>query len=65
MSGFSVNDNLCTGIGLILFLDFPLQLKDNGASGINDFNAIPLSQLVGLRWLPMGTQQYLDVMQLG
>jgi len=57
-------DNNLAWTSLILFLDALLQLEHYRTRGINDFNIILTSQLIGFRGLTMRTQQHLHVVQL-
>jgi hypothetical protein len=50
---------------LKLFLNTFLQLKHNRAGGIDNLNVVVSCHFIGLRWLTVGAQQHLHVMQMG
>ena len=63
MARFAEDDNLGFRTGSEFGLDTTLQLQHYRAGGVDDFYVVALGQGVCLRWLAMGTQQHLDIVQ--
>lgn len=65
MSVLAKDDYLGIRRCLILFLYPSLQLKHNGAGGIDDLDVITACNLVGLRRFAMSAEQHFRIMQFG
>ena len=61
---FLTEDHDLRGVFIILFLDALLELEHHRTGGIDDLDVVLTGELIGLRGFAMGTQQYLDIMQL-
>ena len=63
MSFLAEDDDLAVS-QIILLADALLQLQHHRTGSIDNLDVVLVRQLVGGRWLTMGTQQYLNIVQL-
>ena len=68
MSVFAENDDLTFGIVvfcvvLVLFFDALLELEDDGAGCVDDFDVVAACDCVGFWGLAVGSKEYFRVVQ--